>query len=332
MSIKYGSLAMGLAIVSFAASASGQDAQLPEVIIATPGTTCLSNFPIFTALEEGYFEEEGFRVRTEALNGSASVVQALAAGQAQFGTPGAIPVLHAWDRGERLLYVANLKPGGSFALITPIDGASSLEDLRGGVIGAATADGNEVSFLTSAFAAFDMHQPDDYTVQIVGDGGPAVAAFLRGDIDAFAASIADAAIISNAGLEMQNITPEEAQYIFGNGLATTVAFASEHPEIVEGFGRSYRRGIDLGRENPERVLDNCVKYNPQELEDRDYAAAVLQVVIDSTVALGDDQFGYMRPDHWERLEADTLATGDYDGSSFELTDAYTNDFVAAFNQ
>ncbi len=131
---------------------------------------------------------------------------------------------------------------------------------------------------------------------------------------------------------MQNITPEAAQYIFGNGLATTVDFAEANPEIVEGFGRSYRRGIDLARENPERVLDNCVKYNPQELEDRNYAAAVLQVVIESTVALGDDQFGYMRPEHWEMLEADTIATGDYDGSSFELTDAYTNDFVAAFNE
>lgn len=323
-----------VAVAAFAASASiglGQD--LTQVTVAMPGTTCLANFAIYNGIEEGYFAEEGLDVRPQALNGSASVIQAMVAGQAQFGTPGAIPVMHAWDRGERLLYVANLKPGGSFALIAPTESnITSLEELRGGVIGAATADGNEVSFLKSAFATFGMEEGADYTVQIVGDGGPAVAAFMRGDIDAFAASVADAAIITNAGLQMDNITPEDAQYIFGNGLATTVEFAEANPEAVEGFGRTYRRGFDLALSDPERILDNCAKYNQQELEDRDYARAVLQSVIQSATPLGDDPWGYMRPENWERLEADTLAAGDYSGESFELTDVYTNDFVDAFNR
>lgn len=321
------------AAVLLSSTTLGFGQELTKVTIAMPGTTCLSNFPIYNGIEEGYFAEEGLEVSPQALNGSASVIQALVAGQAQFGTPGAIPVMHAWERGEKLLYVANLKPGGSFSLIAMSDdNITSLEQLRGGVIGAATADGNEVSFLKSAFATVGMEEGTDYTIQIVGDGGPAVAAFLRGDIDAFAASIADAAIISNAGLQMDSITPEAAQYIFGNGLATTVEFAEANPKAVEGFGRTYRRGVDLARVDPERVLDNCAKYNQQELEDRNYARAVLDVVIQSATPLGDDAWGYMRPENWERLEADTIAAGDYTGDSFELTDVYTNDFVAAFNE
>jgi len=233
----------------------------------------------------------------------------------------------------RILYVANLKPGGSFSLIVPEDSdATSLEDLRGEVIGAATADGSEVGFLKSAFATFGMSEPEDYSIQIVGDGGPAVAGFLRGDISAFAASIADATIISRAGLPMRNITPEAAQYLFGNGLVTTEEFAEANPEIVESMGRAYRRGVDLGVSDPEQVIDACEKHNPLEVEERDYAAAMLEVVNAVNVPLGDDAYGYMRPESWERIEADVLAEGDYDGTSFELTDVYTNEFVPAYNQ
>lgn len=313
-------------------AAPAQDAAT-RVLFVLPGTTCLGNFPIFAAIEEGYFADEGLEVQVESLNGSASVIQTLAAGQAQFGTAGTAPVLRAWDRGERILYVANLKPGGSFSVIVPDEsGVTSLEDLHGQVIGAATADGSEVGFLKSAFATFGMSEPDDYRIQIVGDGGPAVAAFLRGDISAFAASIADATIISKAGLPMTNITPEDAQYLFGNGLVTTAAFAEANPEIVESMGRAYRRGVDLGVTDPIRVIEACERHNPLEVEDRDYAEAMLEVVNGVNVPLGDDQYGYMRPDHWERIEADVRDEGDYDGSAFELTEVYTNQFVPAYNQ
>lgn len=320
--------------LSLAVSTAAPAQESPSnILFVLPGTTCLGNFPLFAAIEEGYFADEGIEIQVESLNGSASVIQTLAAGQAQFGTAGTAPVLRAWDRGERILYVANLKPGGSFSLIVPEESdAMTLEDLRGEVIGAATADGSEVGFLKSAFATFGMSEPEDYSIQIVGDGGPAVAGFLRGDISAFAASIADATIITRAGLPMRNITPEDAQYLFGNGLVTTQEFAEANPTIVEGVGRAYRRGVDLGVSDPDRVIDACEAHNPLEVEDREYAAAMLEVVNGVNVPLGDDQYGYMRPDHWERIEADIMAEGDYDGGSFELTEVYTNEFVPAYNQ
>jgi NitT/TauT family transport system substrate-binding protein len=327
-------IGIALAAVTAAAPAvNAQETALTPVLFVLPGTTCLGNFPLFAAQEQGYFADEGLEVQIESLNGSASVIQTLAAGQAQFGTAGTAPVLRAWDRGEEIIYVANLKPGGSFSIIVPAeDEITGLEDLRGKVIGAATADGSEVGFLKGAFATVGMSEPDDYTIQIVGDGGPAVAGFLRGDIDAFAASIADATIISRAGLEMVNITPEDAQYLFGNGLVTTADYAAANPEIVEGIGRAYRRGADLGVADPESVVAACQVHNPLEVEDVDYARAMLEVVNGVNVPLGEDMYDYMRPEHWERIEADIIAEGDYDGSGFDLTDVYTNDFVEAYNR
>src|SRR5690606_35546924 len=77
---------LAAAVISGCATA-GFAQDLTQVTIAMPGTTCLANFPIYNGIEEGYFAEEGLDVRPQALNGSASVIQAMVAGQAQFGTP-----------------------------------------------------------------------------------------------------------------------------------------------------------------------------------------------------------------------------------------------------
>src|SRR5699024_9041057 len=129
------------------AEGGGEGGEMPTLTVALPTTSCLVSVENYVALENGLFEEEGVTINLEAVNGSAGVLQAVAA-QADFGGPGATPVLAALERGEDITYFLNVRPGGSFFLVTPSDtGIEEAADLEGMTIGVATADGNEVSFV-----------------------------------------------------------------------------------------------------------------------------------------------------------------------------------------
>ena len=55
---------------------------LRDVTFVQPSPSAINSFPVFVAIGEGYFAEEGLNVTVESINGSSAVLQALAAGQA----------------------------------------------------------------------------------------------------------------------------------------------------------------------------------------------------------------------------------------------------------
>ena len=61
--------------------------EMTKVTFVQPSPSAINSFPVFVAIGEGYFAEEGLEVTVEAINGSGAVLQALSSGQAQFGRP-----------------------------------------------------------------------------------------------------------------------------------------------------------------------------------------------------------------------------------------------------
>ena len=79
-------LATGVAAISMAAMSFAAQAQdLTEVTLAIPSPSGLGYFALYNAMGEGYMEEEGIEVEVQSVNGSAQVLQVLAAGQAAPG-------------------------------------------------------------------------------------------------------------------------------------------------------------------------------------------------------------------------------------------------------
>ena len=100
----------------------------------------------------------------------------MAAGQAEIGLPGRAPVLAARTRGVDVVFRAcsAWSCGRSRAIRRPAD-------LKGQTIGVGTADGAEVGFTRAILNDLGMVEGEDYEFLPVGDGGPATAAFERGD-------------------------------------------------------------------------------------------------------------------------------------------------------
>lgn len=322
-----------LAMTLAATTAAAQD--LEQITFVQPSPSAINSFPVFVAIGEGYFAEEGLEVAVEAVNGSAAVLQALSAGQAHFGRPGPAPVLGARSRGVDAVFIYNVAARTNFGIVVAEDSDyQAIEDLKGTTIGTGTADGAEVGFARNVLTGAGMVEGTDYTFLTVGDGGPATAAFTRGDIAAYSASVADAAILTQRGLPVRDITPPEYQRFFGNGLATMGDTIRNTPELVEKFGRAFARGHAFALDDANRaaVLAHLKEGNPQEGEDAGFQSALFDAVRAKTVPVDDSNgMGYLPPEIWVEWQDSMVEGGDLGAPLDDLEAAYTNDFVPIWN-
>jgi NitT/TauT family transport system substrate-binding protein len=247
-------------------------------------------------------------------------------------------VLAARAGGEDVVFIYNLYPKSLFGLVVPEESeVQSPEELKGTVVGVGTADGAEVAFVRTIFNDLGMEAGTDYEFLPIGDGGTASAAFLREEVESYAAAISDAAIITAAGIPLREITPEEYLGYFGNGVAALASYIEANPDVIEGFGRAMVRGMrfTMDEANRDAVLAHTAAGNPQEGENKELASALLSAVIDRTTptdAYMDQGFGYQPPEHWE-LWHESMVNSDALAEPLpDLSEAYTNEFVETWNQ
>jgi NitT/TauT family transport system substrate-binding protein len=329
---------LGLATAATFAVSLGLPALAQTAItVAVPNPSALTWTPMWVAVGEGYFAEEGIDITVEAVDGSSSVLQAMAAGQAQIGAPGPGPVLAARSRGVDVVFVYNLYPKSVFGLLVPEDSdLQSPEDLKGTVIGVGTADGAEVSFTRAILTDLGMAENTDFTFLPVGDGGTAAIAFMREEVSSYAGAVSDAAILRSRGMNLREITPEEYLGFFGNGYAVMRDYMDANPEVIEGFGRALVKGMRFALDpaNADAVLAHAAAGNPQEGEDLDFAAALLASAVERmtpTDAFAAHGFGYQPPEHWEAWHESAQASGALGAPLEDLSAAYTNQFVESWN-
>ncbi|MBP0484930.1 ABC transporter substrate-binding protein [Sagittula salina] len=316
---------------------AGAVAAQTDITVAVPNPSAITWAPMWAAVGEGYFEAEGLNVDVQAVDGSSQVLQAMSAGQAQIGAPGPGPVLGARARGLDVVFIYNLYPKSVFGLLVKADsGLAAPTDLKGKVIGVGTADGAEVSFARAILNDAGMQEGEDFTFLPVGDGGTAAVAFLRGDVDAYAGAVSDAAILANRGLELTEITPDEYLAYFGNGYAVLADYMAENPEVVEGFGRALVKGMRFISDpaNEDAALDHMAAGNPSEGEDRGFAASLLAAATERmtpTDAYIEHGFGYQPPEHWQTWQDSLISSGDLEKPFDDLTAGYSNDMIEGWN-
>ncbi|MGP3725454.1 ABC transporter substrate-binding protein [Cereibacter sphaeroides] len=306
------------------------------VNFAVPNPSALTWLPYWVAVGEGYFAEEGFEPRLEAIDGSSAVLQAMSAGQAQIGAPGPGPTLGARARGVDVKFLYNLYPKSVFGLLVKEDSAyQTPADLKGQVIGVGTADGAEVSFTRAILTDAGMTEGADYSFLPVGDGGTAAVAFLRDEVAAYAGAVSDAAILAARGLTLREITPEAFLGFFGNGIAMLESQMQAMPELAPAFGRALVRGTRFASDpaNKEKALAHCAAGNPQEGE-QDYAASLYDGVVNRmtpTEAFIGKGYGYQPPEHWQAIHDSAVASGALSEPIEDLASVYTNEFVEGWN-
>jgi NitT/TauT family transport system substrate-binding protein len=322
--------------VALAIGISGAASAQTAITVVLPNPSAINVFPLYTAIGEGFFEEEGLTVTVESVDGSSQVLQALSSGQGQIGEPGPGPVLAARGRGEDVVFIYNYNVQSIFGVVVREESEFQEPiDLKGTVIGVGTADGAEVGFTRNILNDAGLVEGTDYEFLPVGDGGLAAAAFERGDISAYAAATSDAAIMGTRGLALREITPEEYLAYFGNGFAAMADYIEANPEVIEGFGRAMVRATEFALDpaNREAALAHAREGNPQEGDDTALANSLFDAVSARIQPLDPaTPWGYSPPEAWQMWHDAQVATGALEAPLDDVTAAYTNDFVETWNE
>ena len=307
-------------------------AEQTSVTVATPFPSCLAFFPVYVAIERGYFADEGLDVQVEPLDGSGATIQAVQSDRAQIAMPSPGPFMQAVARGAELQNFYTMYQGDIFSVVVPGDSdIREISELEGEKIGIGSPDGGEVAYVKSLLSEAADLEEGDYELVTVGDGGSAAVALERGDVVAYSAAFIDIAIMRQRGLDLRAL--QDPDYPTGtDSLAVSKnEWVEENEEAVKGYGRALAKATTWAVENREETVDACAKSFPDETSDRPFALAVLDEVITLTnlPPEADGQYGYSPVESLERYRDFLVEQGELE-EKVDL-EIFNNDYLDDYN-
>jgi len=211
---------------------------------------------LWTALEQGFFEDKNLDVVLQPANGGAATVPALQGGAIQVGQAAILNAVQAQAAGLDIpcfLGNARLSPRGAFLplIASKQSGATTAEDLADKSI-AVNALGGVQQLLATAY--LEAEGVDASTVEFVAVEIPAmVAAISSGQVDAAIMTAPFSNIVMAQGAAMIGDHPEAAideDLSFACYIATR-SWLEENPDVVERFTEALGEALAYIEENPD---------------------------------------------------------------------------------
>jgi len=221
------------------------------ILYAKPIT--LNALLIFTALEEGFFEDEGLKVASQQFSAGRLALDAVLTGNAHFSSMSETPFMHSVLQGNDVVIVATVSIHKEAKGIARTDkGILKPKDLKGKKI--ATLPGTNSDYFMYIFLEKNGLNPKD--VQIVSLPPPEmVSSLIRGDIDAY---FAWEPHIFFAKKELGNnsiiFEPRELY----SGTANIIMrrdFVRNNPETVKKLIKALLKSEEFVKNNRERAIE-----------------------------------------------------------------------------
>jgi NitT/TauT family transport system substrate-binding protein len=320
------------------ADSGEQKGGAPEkVTLLLPFQESIFYYGITIARENGYFEDEGLDVETQASEGSAFVTQQIVGGGVEYGTNTPAETLVALSKGLDVKVLAGMYYAPVFSINVLEDSPlQAVADLKGKTLGITDAGGGEVPLVRSVLAAEGLGYDEDVKIQVVGPGGAlAVNSLKDGKIDAFAGAINDFAGMEAKGLTLRSILPEEFATQPGDSLMVRKE-TYDDPEKRETAAKMMRaifKGMYFGSLNEDAGLCIMKGFLPEEHEDPDFARLYYQRAVELMAAPNPDRFGEILFPNWEFIQDLLVNAGGDEGidEPVDLEKYLTNELVDDMN-
>ena len=235
-------------------------AQAADKVKVTYPTLTTSYIFFFTAIDKGFYAEEGLDLDAVEAGGGIAT-PALVSGDAQFSTSGS-SAISAIMKGARLkvLMVGEDRP--SWQIWSAKPEMKKLEDLKGQQIGILSrGDTGEVAIryllkkndLPSDFVSFTPMGSGLATRMAVVQSGRLPAALLQpAEVEQLRASsgLGSAHLVADTAIDVRSTF---------NGLATSDAMIKSHPDVVTRFVRATRKGMIYAKSLKAEAIDVFVR-------------------------------------------------------------------------
>lgn len=282
--------------------------------------------------KERFYPQMGLNVEFVSVDGSASVAQQVATGNAFAGIVADREIYAAATKGAKIVSIAENGHGPVANIGVPeASPIQSLAELRGKAIGVPSASDGSIAIVKELMSQAGMSE-DDYELPAVGAGGPAVAAALKsGRIAAYAHGISDIAPLkAKGGITLRSLVPPTYAELPSDGIVVKVETMDEAADrdVAAGIARGYIQGwqyIVDHREEAKKIICDAV---PRECTDQKLVDASLDVVAQHYEPAGGGRSGAQDYDKLSLLIDMTLG-GD---QPIPLASVFSNDYISEINE
>lgn len=326
-----GAIAMFVVLVAIVVLAAGCTAQGGQPEELTPVKFRLDWIPgaqhsaFYLAKERGYYADEGIDLEIIVGSGSSDSVKQLGSDAIDVGLVDALVLVQSIEQDVPVRSVAAYYQRSPITVMSPESApVDDPQDLLGDVTlgsktGSATYQG-----LIAFLAANDIRQEEINLAEI----GFGVQPLLVGQVDAMMGFTMNEPIEAEAnGMPIHELLiADYGVNAYGLTISASNTFAEEHGDLLEGFLRASRKGMQDAADEPQAAVD-AVASAVDEI-DTERELKVLDKTIPFWVsnATEENGYGWQTTDQWQGT-VDTALTLDLIQGTIPPEDIFTNDYL-----
>lgn len=273
----------------------------------------------YAADQNGLYADENLTVSFLEGGPAYDPVEAVLAGDAEFGVASADTLVLARANGKPVRAVATVLRTSPAVLITLGDsGITHPKDLVGKEVRMTT----QIAPSFHAMMASVGIPPEDYLEVVLPSE---LDLFVSGEVPVWGVYYNSFAVaIQEAGYELNFIFPQDfGVRAYGDVIFTTDALIEDDPDLVTRFLRASLAGWQFAIEEPEAIGEMVTQYD--DTADAQLESAKMEASI-PLIHTGRDYIGWMQMEHWQML-VETLRQEDILSAPLTVDDVFTMTFL-----
>lgn len=281
--------------------------------------------PVYAAIENGYFADEGITITLENSFNEADGVDRIAIDDLQFGIISGEQVIVARGADKPLVYVYEWFHNFPVGVVVPSDSdISEPQDLIGKKVGIPGPFGASYMGFRALLAENDI---DELELEVESIGFTAPEAMCQEQVEAAVVYISNEPLtIEENCFPVRIIRISDYVDLVSNGLVTNEDTIKNNPDLVAGMVSAIQKGVIWTLENPDDAFDLSVKGYVLDLPEEEYDTQRM-VLMNSIELWRSENLGETDPARWESTQQVMLDIGFIQEPLSDLTAAYSNDFL-----
>ena len=250
-------LTMALAFSMLTACGSQQKGSLTKVTLSEVAHS-IFYAPMYVAIEEGYFTEEGIDLELVTAFGADKVTTAVISGEADIAFMGSESTIYVYNQNadDYLVNFAQLtQRAGNFMVAREPMADFDWNDLKGSYVLGGRKGGMPQMVFEYVLKKNGIDPEKDLTIDQSIDFGSTAAAFSggKGDFTVEFEPSATALETENAGYVVASLG-EASGYVPYTAFSAKKSYLYDNPEIIQSFTNALQKGMDyVNNHTPEEI-------------------------------------------------------------------------------
>jgi len=214
--------------------------------------------PMYVAIEEGYFEEEGIEVELVNGLGADKTMTAVLSGESEIGFMGSEASVYVYNEGAED-YVVNFaqltQRAGNFLVSREADEDFSMTDLKGKTVLGGRKGGMPQMVFEYILKKYGMDPATDLNIIQNIDFGMTAQAFAGGSGDYTVEFEPSATALEKDGEGyVVSSLGVESGYVPYTAFSAKKSYIEKNPEVIQGFVNAIQKGMDyVSTHTPEEI-------------------------------------------------------------------------------